>query len=107
MRGTAVIVCTHAGFAVQRGGVDVVHVKWDDVVQVLAFVRDEITVDMICMAVRTHVGEDVLIDEDAEGWDAWLLALDTALPGARWPDMWLPALTRPAFSSAVVVLFDR
>lgn len=107
LRDSGIIVTDSNGFLIRRGGTDVVRGGWADVVQVRAFVRDEITVDTVCASAGLQDNREVLLEEDVPGWRDWRRTAETARPALLEREAWWPAVTRPAFTPGVMVRFER
>jgi|GEM_PF-2430653 len=89
----------------QRG--DCIEVSWQSIVRLLAFKRDLLTTDLICMAIETEDGAYVEINEEMIGWQRTMTHLSEHLPAAiPWADWW-PATAFPAFATNPTVVYNR
>ncbi|WP_419804547.1 hypothetical protein [Terriglobus sp.] len=96
-----------AGFAVSAGGQQR-QVRWDQVERVTAFKRDLYTVDMLCLLIL--LGEDQAIfelNEQMEGYNEFVAAMDIALPGAMPWAQWFMAVAFPAFATNPLCIYRR
>ncbi len=83
-----------------------VDLLWQDVTSALAFKRDCITTDQICIAFSTAEG-GLEINEDMDGWQELISSLPSLLPGFPRPDEWWPTVAQPAFYTCITRLFAR
>jgi hypothetical protein len=80
-------------------------IEWREINGVVAFKRDLLTTDLICL--RFTNGEwNVEINEEMSGWTALIDALPTYLPGTLAPSDWWDRVSHPAFAANPVVLFS-
>jgi hypothetical protein len=82
-------------------------IAWSDVVRVVAFKRDWLTVDCISLAIATTDGTTTEVNEEMEGWEALTDALPKHLPGSK---LWSESFSQvafPAFATNETVIFDR
>jgi hypothetical protein len=82
-------------------------VPWDSIQRIVAFKRDLWSVDRICLAIVLQTGEAVEVDEDMEGWVAFVDALPEHLPGCRIFGEWFEPVASPAFGPNPTTLFER
>jgi hypothetical protein len=101
------IVATSASFSVLRDGWPLAPVIWDDVMQVRAYKRDELTTDLICLDVVLRDWSTWCVHEELPGWDEFLEVAEVALPGMRRRRSWYPDVGKPAFTRNETVIFDR
>jgi hypothetical protein len=74
---------------------------------VTAFKRDCLTVDCIYMAVDTNDGITTDLNEEMEGWEAFVAALPNYLPGSRqWADCF-SEVAFPAFSTNETLIYAK
>ncbi|MFL5619481.1 MAG: hypothetical protein ACJ79A_13920 [Gemmatimonadaceae bacterium] len=102
-----ILVATSADFSLVRGTQPVAAGYWDDVVAARAFKRDEVTTDVVYLALTMRDGSEFLAHEDAPGWEEFLEAAEKALPEFPPAAEWLPKITRPAFARNETALFKR
>jgi hypothetical protein len=82
-------------------------IAWSDVVRVVAFKRDWLTVDCICLVIAT-IGETAIeVNEEMEGWEALTDALPKYLPGSKlWRECFFQ-VAFPAFATNETVIFEK
>ena len=107
MSKAEILVATSADFTLLRGERPVAVRAWDDVAVVRAFKRDEITTDLIYLALTMRDGSEFLAYEDTPGWEDFLEAAEAALPGFPRATEWMPQVARPAFERNEKILFER
>jgi hypothetical protein len=82
-------------------------IAWSDIVRVVAFKRDWLTVDCICLAFATADGTTTEVNEEMEGWEALTDALPKYLPGSKdWSECF-SQVAFPAFATNETVIFER
>jgi hypothetical protein len=82
-------------------------IAWSDIVRVVAFKRDCLTVDCICLAIATKDGTMSEVNEEMEGWEALTSALPKHLPGSKdWTECF-SQVAFPAFATNETVIFER
>ncbi|MBI1838155.1 MAG: hypothetical protein HYR91_12905 [Flavobacteriia bacterium] len=79
-------------------------IKWDDVIQINAYKRDQITIDRIEMEI---VFDDkyFTISEDLPGWYQFILKTKEIYP--RIPKDWDIKIIQPAFTSNFTTIYDK
>ena len=96
---------TATGLA-KDGSVKKTQVEWSQVNGVVAFKRDLLTVDLICIGLSTPESS-IEVDEEMEGWKELIEALPRLLPGTLNPSEWWDKVAHPAFATNPTVLFSR
>ena len=81
-------------------------VPWRQVQRVVAYKRDLITVDQICVDVETEAGV-LCLDEEMSHWKAAIRVLERRLPGFPAEEMWWVEVVAPAFARNERVLYER
>lgn len=80
---------------------------WSDIVRVVAFKRDLLAVDCICLHLVTEDGATLEVNEEMAGWEELTAALPTHLPGAiKWSE-WFSQVAYPAFATNETIVFER
>jgi hypothetical protein len=82
-------------------------IAWSDIVRVVAFKLDLLTVDCICLEIATADGTTTEVNEEMEGWEALTDALPKHLPGGK---VWFECFSEvafPAFATNETVIFER
>lgn len=77
---------------------------WGEVREVVAFKRDLITTDLVCLDFKV-AGGWVVVHEEFEGWSDLIEMMGRHLPID--PPDWFPTVIHPAFAPNVRVLFRR
>src|SRR5690349_6410747 len=98
------IVATPDGFSIHRNARQIHSARWDDVVQVRAYKRDELTRDLLCLDVLLRNGQTWFLHEEAPGWTEFLAAAETALPGMHPFNSWFSIVAFPAFERNEIVI---
>ena len=107
MSRAEILVATSTDFTLLRGERAVAVGAWDDVAVVRAFKHDEITTDLIYLALTMRDGSEFLAHEDTPGWQDFIEAAEGALPGFPRVSEWMPQVGRPAFERNEKMLFER
>jgi hypothetical protein len=82
-------------------------IPWRDIVRVVAFKRDWLTVDCICLAFATADGTTTEVNEEMDGWETLTDGLPTYLPGSKdWSECF-SQVAFPAFATNETVIFER
>jgi len=81
--------------------------SWDGVLRATAFKRDLLTVDLICLAFELAGGKAIELHEELAGWDSFVHALPSYLPGVPAYESWWRGVAVPAFKPNETILFDR
>jgi hypothetical protein len=95
------------GFQLTVGQKNVGAVSWKDVERIVAFKKDLLTEDVVCLelVLRGRDGGCFLISEDAEGfWDV-ADCLSSVLSGVS--DDWMSAVIRPPFATSATIVYQR
>src|SRR6185295_2147472 len=74
-------------------------IAWSNIVRVVAFKRDLLTVDCICLAFATADGMTTEVNEEMEGWEALTDALPKYLPGGKGWSEYFTQVAFPAFAT--------
>jgi hypothetical protein len=98
-----VVTDAHVGL---RGGGTAVDLAWDAIVKGVAYKRDCYAVDLICVALEVS-GRAVEFHEEMAGWESFLAALPTRLPGCRDANQIWEAVALPAFVMNATTIFER
>ena len=101
------VVATHEDFAVMQGAKLLGGARWEDVRQVRAFKRDELTTDLVCVELEVANESYLLVHEEMPGWDEFLEVAEVALPYMRPRREWEPHVVAEPFAAAEQVLFQR
>ncbi|MDF1501830.1 hypothetical protein [Roseisolibacter sp. H3M3-2] len=99
-----ILVATSADFARLSGGRPVASGAWDDVVQARALTAA--SGFGVGLALRLRGGGEFVARDDAPGWDEFLDAAESALPGMQPRDGWQRVLAEAAGGPSAVV-FER
>lgn len=83
-------------------------VRWDQVQQVTAFKRDLYTVDMLCLLLLYGVEGKILeVNEQMEGYNDLVGAMETHLPNATPWAAWFFAVAFPAFAANSLCIYRQ
>ncbi len=80
-------------------------IDWKEVNSVVAYKRDLINVDLICIGFTTGSGT-LEVHEEMDGWNALVDTLPARLPGTRCRADWWDEVAHPAFAANATVLFS-
>lgn len=78
--------------------------NWVDIVRLTAYKADDFTVDTLCVEIILSSGQVVTIDEDIQGFDAFLEGVQQHLDCN--PNSWMPSVLYPAFAENRTVIFS-
>jgi hypothetical protein len=82
-------------------------IAWNDIVRVVAFKHDWLTVDCICLAIATKDGKTTEVNEEMDGWEALTDALRKQLAGSKdWTECF-SQVAFPAFATNETVIFEK
>jgi hypothetical protein len=106
-------VTTKPFIRIEEGGIfiqfraGVSQISWDAISKVMAFKRDAVFLDCICLVIQSVTGETVEVNEETAGWSDLVAALPEKLPGT--PDFqdWFTRVAFPAFMTNFTVLYER
>jgi len=84
-----------------------IRMLWADVHRAVAFKRDLLTVDCICLFLARPDGTGVEVDEEMAGWDSLMDALPNLLPGCKPWCQCFSAIAFPAFATNETEIFVR
>ena len=99
------IAVDSAGFRFLDGERTVASVRWSDIVAIVAYKLDLLTVDE--MRIRFTFGQEASrleVSEEQPGFEVFLEALEARFP---LPANWRASVLRPAFARNETVLFAR
>jgi len=82
-------------------------VPWSSMRRLMAFKRDLLYYDNICILIEGQDGPLAQIDEDMVGWQTLMEKLPERLPGMRPWQEWWPTVAFPAFESNATVIWER
>jgi hypothetical protein len=80
--------------------------EWKEITTVLAYKRDCITTDLICIAIADSVRVLEINEEDA-GWEEFIRAVEHNLPGSVPVATWWPTVVQPAFATNQTTIYRR
>lgn len=79
--------------------------KWTDITSMIAYKRDDLTTDCICMDVFCSDGLNFSITEDTLGWYVFLKKTKEQFPHIN--KLWDLEITTPAFKKNLTLVYDR
>ncbi|HEY3928459.1 MAG TPA: hypothetical protein VGL89_08800 [Candidatus Koribacter sp.] len=83
-----------------------ISLRWADVNGVVAFKRDCLSMDQICLTFLATTG-GLELNEEMEGWPGLLEALPSMLPVFPRSEEWWENVVQPPFSTNLSRLFSR
>lgn len=100
------IVVADDHFEVFRGGESLGGSRFDAIVSIEAYKRDELVTDLICfdILIAAELPMTWFVHEEAEGWPELVEALQR-LPGFNTD--WHAKVSQPPFAECRVVIYDR
>ena len=103
----AEICCDEIGFEVRiSGGGQPIRTAWSEVQSVLAYKRDLITTDLVCLGFVTTSGT-VEVTEEMRGWSELVERLPGSLVGIRPFREWWERIAQPPFAASMTTLYKR
>lgn len=106
-RKPEMVIATDHDFAILRGGRPVGSARWDDVLRIRAYKRDELTTDLVCLDVELQDGTTWFVHEEVPGWEDFLDAAERALAGLQSFRSWFPEVAQPPFARSERVIYER
>jgi hypothetical protein len=105
-RSKSRIVLSENGFEVFRGNDLLWKVRYDDILSIEAYKRDELTTDLICFDVLVAGDPPItgLMHEETTGWDDFVARLEQ-LPG--FDSEWMAKVVQPPFAESRTIIYDR
>lgn len=91
----------------QAGSPQELLIDWRSIRRVVAYKRDLLTHDLLCLALELDSEEVIELDESMTGWSHLLDALPARLPGAISSADWYRRVVFPAFAESGVEVFAR
>jgi hypothetical protein len=88
-------------------GLSCVEMAWNEIEEVIAFKRDLITTDLICLELRSSQGGAIVVHEEMNGWEEFCGALSRHLDGMPVYEKWWHSIAIPAFETNTTVLWRR
>ena len=83
------------------------NIRWEEILSVIAFKRDLVTSDMICILCTFYDGVQFEFNEEMPCWESLVEALHEHLPGCPAFPEWGRQVSVPAFVTNERVLFHR
>ena len=80
---------------------------WSEIKRVVAFKRDLLAVDLICLRFEASQEKAYEVNEEMGGWDELLGVLPTCLPGCLSREEFLGLVVQPAFAQNDNVIYER
>jgi hypothetical protein len=93
------------GFVMRRDDRIIAELRWDDIGEIVAFKRDLIGVDLICLEFRLKSQRDIVFEanEEVPGYDLLVKELERVFP--TMDRGWWEAVAKPAFSKNTTVIY--
>jgi hypothetical protein len=80
--------------------------QWREITTAIAYKRDCVTVDLICMAIADELTAIEITEEDA-GWEEFIRGAEISLPGSLPIDTWWPIVSQPPFSTSQTTVYRK
>ena len=100
---------TEIGFQLREDEKVLVQVQWHEICEAVAFKKDLVTTDLICVACRltNESGEDpaAVVHEEMPGFAEWMTVLPTKLPGLKRD--WYTKVMLPPFKASLQQIWKR
>lgn len=80
--------------------------NWQEITAVVAFKRDCVTVDLICLLVADN-NRQLEINEEDIGWHACAWSIEKHLPGSIPYDSWWRVVAQPAFATNSTIIYSK
>lgn len=97
------IVADDNGFCVSLDN----SVLWSDVQKVVAYKRDELTTDLICLEFLLLDSRLFTLHEELEGWVTFVEGLPQHLPGCPTYADWFRVVAHPPFATNETILWRK
>jgi hypothetical protein len=81
--------------------------QWTEVERVVAFKRDLLFVDLICLHFEVGGERAYEVNEEMAGWDELLSALQQRPPGSLSSETIFALVSKPGFATNEMVVFER
>ena len=94
------------GFSILENDKESINIRWEEIVEIVAFKRDLLTVDLVCFNFRAiRKGENIwiLIHEEMKGFDVLTNELQRRL--SEFDSDWRDKVIKPAFASSCTTLY--
>jgi len=101
------IVLVASGFGVWQAGRHIASGRWGDIVRVRAFRPTDPAAGSVTIDLALRGGTEVTITPAIPGYDAFLRAAETALPGMRPRAKWGEAAKPLSATREEIVVFER
>ena len=107
-RGRMEISCDETGFELRPFGRtdQTTKLNWQQITEIIAYKRDCFTVDLICLAIADPATVVEINEEDA-GWDPFIQAVATNLPGSVARDTWWTAVAQTPFATNQTIVYRK
>jgi len=96
------------GFSILESDKETIYIVWGEIIEIVAFKRDLLTVDLVCFNIRVvRKGENIwfLIHEEMNGFDVLTNKLQSLLP--EFDSDWRDKVMKPAFASSRTTLYTK
>jgi len=82
-------------------------ILWSEITKVLAFKRDQFTVDQICVFLTKADDTGLECDEDSNNWENFIKSLPAYLPTCKSMESWHREVMLPPFETKMTELYCR
>ena len=93
------------GFVIKFKSGEQRYVKWSEMDTIIAYKRDEMTTDQICLDLFYQENLSFSISEDIRGWYQFLIRMHQAFPQIK--KDWEIDVMHPAFKANTTLLYDK
>ena len=80
---------------------------WEEINSIVAFKRDLLTIDCICLLISCSTGKEIELNEEMEGWTQFCEELPNYLPSCQSYSHWWPTVALPALKTNLTEIFYR
>ena len=84
-----------------------VSVHWSEIAKAVAYKRDLIASDLICICFTTKAGVSIELNERMIGWQELIDGLPAYLGGAKRREEWWDEVALPAFKTNERVIYEK
>jgi hypothetical protein len=96
---------TTDGFRFFKNSNAIFEMRWQDIQRVVAYKRDLITTDLICLELESGAGQRTLIHEEVIGF--WEVVNEMEKRLGVFPENWRERIMKPPFQSNLLILHEK
>jgi hypothetical protein len=98
--------CVRRTAYLSDGSINSAAMKWTGISRIVAFKRDLLIADLLCVGLTDRQGV-MIVDEEMEGFEEMIQAFPSRLQGAPSEGEWWLRVVKPAFATNFTVIFRR